>query len=58
MEVQNGAYTQAFIIAALLNLAGIVVFSVFMYLRKKKLSSPELNSKLKENYIYKRKTIL
>ena len=58
-EVQNGAYTQAFIIAALLNLAGIVVFSVFMYLRKKKLSSPELNSKLKEKTTFIReKTIL
>ena len=58
-EAQNGAYTQAFIIAALLNLAGIVVFSIFMFLQQKKMSKPKPGPKLKEKTTFIReKTIL
>lgn len=36
VEANNGSYTEAFIIAALLNLAGLILYLLFLFLKKRK----------------------
>jgi len=51
-EAENGIYTHAFVIAALLNLVGIVVFGIFMFMRQGKISISITSTNLNKNTSY------
>jgi OFA family oxalate/formate antiporter-like MFS transporter len=58
-QAENGNYTHAFIIAAILNLAGICIFGIFIFFRKKKFSLAKNGLDIKESTAFLRKrTIL